>query len=242
MPATQTLAQMRTRAKRHADMSDPADAGKMTDADWTEFINQGCVKVYNALVIARGHEFYVTRDDFQLVVGQTDYTLPSDHYLTLSVHVSTDGSTGWRRVEGWQESQLEHLWSNATGSIGSLYARVQAGNLVFLPAPGAALYVRHRYVPTFTRLSSDSDTFDGVNGWEEAVCLHAAIAALKREQSMEEAQALLGELAEWEKRIEDLAAHRHLTEADRIPTSRHASFDHFIGSPRDIRLWEPGVY
>lgn len=242
MAATQTLAQLRTRAQRHADMLDPADAGRMTDADWAELLNQGIQRIYHRLVIARGHEYYVTQSDFSLVVDQTDYALPADHYLTLSVHASTDGSTGWRRVQAWQESQLESLWGASSSSTGSLYCRIQGTDLVFLPSPKQVMSIRHRYVPTPTRLSADSDTFDGIAGWEEAAVLDAAIAALRREQSLEEAAALVPALQDWDARIDSLAAHRHLTETDRIPMDPANSFARFVGAGHHVHRWEPGGY
>lgn len=228
MPATQTLLEMRDRAKVRADFDDAASAGFMTDAKWTEFINQGCQKVYHLLVKARGHEFYVTQDDFNTVAGTSEYAMPSDHFLTLSLHVAASSGSSWRRVKGWQESDLGRLWSATRGTHSDVYGRVQATNVVLLPTPTQVFRVRHRYVPTFTKLTADGDTFDGVNGWEEMVVLHAAMAALKKEGSMDEAAPLAAEYAEWKEMIEGLAPHRHLTEPDHIPERYENSTEAYI--------------
>lgn len=192
----------------------------VSDAELTEYVNNGAQDLYDKLVAARGHEFYAATDTFSTVAGTTDYALPADWYSTI-VLVATDGGGTYQRLRAWNyDDYHELLNTQVQGTAYTCRARVSDTNVVLLPAPTEVFTVRHVYIPTFTRLASDSDTFDGINGWEEYVVLWAARAMLTKEESLEQAAAIGGDLMGLAKRIEDLAEHRHSTEPDMVQDLR----------------------
>lgn len=191
-----------------------------TDEEVTEYVNDGLQALYDLLVAARGHEHFASSTSFSTVVGTTDYSLPSDWMSTLKV-LATDGGGTYIPVRQWTFDEYHRLLTTgATGDAYTIKGRIQGSNLVLLPAPTAVFTVSHVYIPIFTKLSSDSDTFDGVNGWEEYAVLHAAIAMLTKEESSEQAAMLGAELGRITTRIEKLADHRHATEPDVVQDLR----------------------
>jgi hypothetical protein len=218
--ATQTLAQMRTRARRRADMETGSAAAFVSDAEFNELINNGCQELFDLLQAARGHDYFITGDLVLMTPGTAQYSLPDDYYQTRTIQASTN-NTDWRTVRAWDWREHAELTNRGpTGSHSNIRARIVDGDMFVLPVPASAFIIRHWYVYAFTRLTADSATFDGINGWEEYAVLYAAIAALKKEESLEQAQALEAEFGRYAARIERLASSRHQTEPDRVQDTR----------------------
>lgn len=218
MASSQTLAQLRTRARRRANFDGAGSSDAITDAEVTEHINVGCQEVFDELVMAAGHEHFARFVDVATVAGTTDYALPADYFL--SIRLSKKSGATWRRMRAWQWEDYERLMNAGDGGIeDNVRFRVVDQSLVLLPSPASAFTVRHWYTYTFTRLEADGDTFDGINGWEEYVVLHAAIAMLHKREELPQAAALAAELTRFRRRIEILADHRS-REPDRIRDTR----------------------
>jgi hypothetical protein len=83
-----------------------------------------------------------------------------------------------------------------------------------VPTDSATGTYRLWYVPVYTPLVSDSDTIDGVNGWEEYVIVDAAIKMLAKEESStthldQQKQALID-------RVEQMAQNRDMDQPEVI--------------------------
>ncbi len=87
-----TLAQLRTRAKRLADME---NSGFVADAEWLDYINEGLSELHDILVMA-SDEYFLSSTTINIVSGTSAYALPSDFYkvrgvdlqrVTSSIHV-----------------------------------------------------------------------------------------------------------------------------------------------------------
>src|SRR5690606_24954645 len=94
------LAQMRTCARRRADMETASAAAFCSDAEFNEYINNGCQELFDLLQAARGHDYFLTSEDFSTVVGTSSYALPTDYYQTRSIMAASGGSD-WRTLRGW---------------------------------------------------------------------------------------------------------------------------------------------
>ena len=71
----------------------------------------------------------------------------------------------------------------STAASSRSYAfRIHGTVCEFYPTPSSGTY-RMYYAPAYTTLSIDSDTVDGVNGWEEFIVLDSAIKCLIKEGS-----------------------------------------------------------
>jgi hypothetical protein len=96
----------------------------------------------------------------------------------------------------------------STTGIGLVYTlRYNSGTptsplVMILPKPRSGDEYIHTYLVAPADLSSDSDTIDGVSGWEEFIVLDSAIKCLVKEESTAQAQALMGERNRVVERIE----------------------------------------
>jgi hypothetical protein len=84
--------------------------------------------------------------------------------------------------------------------------RLRASQLEFLPVPTGAVTARLQYVPVFTDLVADGDTFDGINGWEKMVAL--GVAMEMRTIEKRPSSDLAGLYGEQLERIETLKTER----------------------------------
>lgn len=92
--------------------------------------------------------------------------------------------------EQWRLQQ-----AGAPASPADIRYRIQGATLKLAPTPAAAYTLRLYYLPTFTPLSLDADTFDGINGFEDLVVAEGVLDLLRREKMP---------LGEWIEKRDDL--------------------------------------
>lgn len=151
-----------------------------------DYINESIAELYGKLVLARGDEYYATSVAATTIAGTNTVGLPPDFFKILGVRwlftptrrikllrmdfqkfLGLDNSV----VQGWTD------WSN-------IYYMTQQANAVFWPTPQAGHNIVIWYIPAAVALSAPGDTFDGINGWERFVVLHAVrLVKMKREES-----------------------------------------------------------
>jgi hypothetical protein len=154
------------------------DSGLNSIASVNDLINLALTELYDLLISARGAEYYAATSALSLVSGTSIYTLPSSFYQMQSV-VMEWGTRNRESIEDLDrmDSRVDFDNYGATWSQGSAKAyRIRGGNIELFPTPsttGGLVYLY--YVPAFQDLLVDSDTFDGVNGWEKLVALRTAM-------------------------------------------------------------------
>lgn len=184
MARTVRLDALRSRARVYSDQrtSDEANAF-ITSTELNTIINDQLAELYDLLLSARGQDYYITSDTLSIVAGTTTYSLPADFYQLKTVTLE------W----GTHEHELVEPINSVAGraalnndddwtQYGRKGYRLRGTNIEFLPEPSSAVTCRLQYVPTCTVLTNDSDTFDGVNGWDKLVSLGAAMEMLEIEE------------------------------------------------------------
>jgi len=209
MARTRTLTNLIADVRQHADAE---NSNTFSDAELTEYINQGIAELYEMLVKHRGHEFYASSGSLTLVAGTETYSLPEPHMETLRVTIEANGQTV--ALVPYSLHEREAIQPNATYQAQPTHYRLRAGNISLLPLTDAVYPCTLWYVPYATRLSSGSDTFDGINGWEEyAVWRAVAYCMAKEDRDGSFAGAMLARL---EARINALAPHRSAESTERV--------------------------
>lgn len=100
--------------------------------------------------------------------GASAVALPLDFYKLRKVEAKLNDTT-WRRIYP-HDLEVAHRFATTSPSPGhGLRYRLQASKLEFSPPPVAGQVVRMYYIPVATRLAATTDTFDGINGYEELV-------------------------------------------------------------------------
>jgi glycogen debranching enzyme len=206
-----TLAQLRLNARLYADQRPGSSTSFIWETELTGLVNAKARELYDMLVEARGSDYYATEGTIAIVAGTTRYSLPADFYQLSSVTLEwTDndqelvfpvGST--RERNNFQnQAGSDRVWSRQSRKG----YKLRASQIEFLPEPSSDVTCRLQYVPTYTAMSADGDTFDGINGWEKMLAL--GVAMEMRVIEKRSATDLAGLYAEQIARIETMKSER----------------------------------
>ena len=177
---------LRADARRYADQRTNDEANDfLTADDYNRLINKQLDKLYDKLVAAAGPEYYSTASTLSIsqASGAT-YSLPSDFYQLLAVNLEweADDVEPVQRLNSvadiWRYQNDAVTWDRWTRKA----YRLHGASITFYPTPAASVTARVYYIPARADLVADDDTFDGVNGWDDAAALGAAMAALDIEE------------------------------------------------------------
>lgn len=204
------LSVLRTKCRRLSNMEtiDQANAF-ITDAELTERLNSNLRTVYEKLVDARGANFFRSVYTFNTVAGTTAYALPGAFLALLAVNMVPSVGQVVDLVEA-TESEASAL---ITATLPTRY-QLRGANIALLPTPSTVVSVSLVYVPAFTELAADGDTFDGVCGFEEAAIWRTVAEMLAKDQS--DPSFAVGRAVEWDARIAKMADHRDIGGPPRV--------------------------
>ena len=203
-----TLGDIRTQSQQRADM---VNSGFLTTTEWNQNLSSSYKELYDLLIQKFGNDYYVQTPFSITTDGVNDkFALPVDFYKLLGVDCSVSGSTqSFITLKPFMFSERNRY---AVPNFQSFYGltnlryRLLGNNLFLTPLPTAGQLLKVYYVQRPVDLLLDTDTMDGVSGWEEYVIVDGAIKALEKEESdvsilMAQKQALI-------KRIEEAAENR----------------------------------
>lgn len=207
-----TLAALRTRVRFKANME---NSQFCTDSEINQYINDAYQSLYD-LLVGKFEDYYVTGpSSFTIATDANTYSLPATFYKLLGVDRSIGGSEYFPLKQfSFRDRNLKRINSRRLGLAPNLEYRIFGDTLYIVPEDQAAGDYRIWYVPKAVLMSADSDTMEGVNGWEEMVVVDAAIKCLIKEES--DTQALMVEREIMRKRIDELALNRDVGESQQI--------------------------
>ena len=214
MARTRTAAELISDARQRADAE--ANLARHPDPEVLRYVNQGCAEVYDLLVEARGRSYYAGEPVAITTTSDTvAYDLPGDFYRLVGVR-RQDGEAlvSYDMID---EAQLSYDLGTAT--YPAAY-QLRGSKIRLLPKHNAGTTILVTYVPSFTDLVDDDDTFDGINGWEEYVVAYAARRMALKDESFELAASMNEDLASVRERIQRLAPNRDVFRPERIADVR----------------------
>lgn len=138
-----TLLGLRTRARSLADMR---GSSFLSDSEITTLANVHIQDLDDLIAEAAPPHYYATDHTITTAAGTIAYALPSDFRNVIRVYAQEGSTTRLRPLMPIQPAS-RHVYD----------------------APQGAYAVTLRYRPVTAALSSDSDTYDGVAGWDEYV-------------------------------------------------------------------------
>ncbi len=196
-----TLASLRTRIRQRTDTE---NSEFVTDAELTQLINTSYAELYGLLIRASLHRAEITYA--VVATGATSYDLPADFFGLIGVY----------RTEDEDKVPLERFpdkFRPGTRTGDATMYRVVGTDLTLYPNPGSGTYDLV-YIPLPGTLVADTDTMDGMLGWEEFVVLDASICVLEKEGSntttLERKRAMILQ------RIQDESQMAEFTETPRL--------------------------
>lgn len=209
--ASRTLLQLRTRAKQRANLE---NSNFLTPAEWNENINYAISELRDLIISKAGDDYFATSQSFSLISGTEAYALPAAFYKALWVEIlESDGK--YRKLKRFEISEKNAYGNPYSSFCSEIRYRLIGDNLHFTSFDSiGGRTARLWYVPLITELSADGDTLSGFNGWDEYIILHAAIAALDKEE--QETSKLELKLEKLKLRIEAMSEDRDQSNPMRI--------------------------
>lgn len=177
MAKSVALSDLRTLVRYYSDTEN--DTTFASNTELNARINRAYAALYDKIVDTN-EGYFVSSADTTTTSG-TDYALPATFYRLLGVDLS--GSDGeFYPVDRFNFAE-RHTRRNSDAGLSETLYSLHGAYVRLIPAPAAGRTLRIWYVPAYTTLSGDSDTIDGVNGWEEWIAMEAAIGILQKEES-----------------------------------------------------------
>jgi hypothetical protein len=249
MARTRTLTNLIADVRKAADVEGSTSA--YPDAEITEYLNQYIAKFHTMMVTTYEPDYFAKIRKQTTVSGTFNYTFASHFQTTeagatdttttpllaqiLSMSALVDNVS--RPLVRFNENEYGHLVDEDAGWSGRpLFFRQREQSVDLLPTPLGAYVVTMRFVPSATRLSGGSDTFDGVDGWDTYVIHGAAYLVARKDHN----HALVAHLKEdiAEDRAQLIAnAPRMTREPSRVTDVR--GFRSRLRTRTADRLWRP---
>lgn len=206
------LDDMRTRVRRRADLVNAT--GKYPDATITDEVNESIAALYDRIRAARGQDYYEKTSAITTTASTATYNLPADFLEMIAVELSAGGVV--TKLRPFTREERGPLASSQRAWDGSMFGyRIRgktsytANDIIeFRPTPATGSAVTLYYVPTAAKLVADSDTFDGIDGWEEYAILDCAAKLLTQENRLDRVATLRAERDVLGARIDGMASRR----------------------------------
>jgi len=178
-----TLDDIRIESRNRADMT---GSEFVSDDELNRYINDSLGELYDMLVQEYGVDNFLDGYEFNTVVGQSRYDLPTDFYKFAGLDLQNSG-TYYSLTRFAHSDRL--LYRNASDfvvdGLPKHRYRLRKMHLDVLPAPEAIHSCVLHYIPQITELVNSSDVIDSaiVESWLEFVHVDAAIKMLIKEES-----------------------------------------------------------
>lgn len=222
----------------------------LTDDEWNFNINQSAKKLYDFLTVKFGDKYFlapplqISTSNFTTALGLSSVPLPNGtlynnapaFFKLAGVDVSANASNGqWFPLAAFNWiDRYKYTTLQVTGTVSSLYQLqycIFGSNLYLIPSPQSLQYVQLWYIPLTVEMLLDTDMMPfSISGWSEIVIVDAAIKALVKEESLEQAAALATERKDLLDRIQETAANRDVGQPNTVSNTRASVGDPNFGS------------
>lgn len=175
-----TRAQLRTRLEQ---LTDTENDPHLSTAEKDSIINSAIAETWDVICGSGLGENFVKKVSFNTVSGQTEYDfatiVPAGDFYRIYTVYADEGNSQYRAL-----------------------TRIGPAEILNYRAPTMAVPMVLSYIPCAPIISSDSTSFDGINGWEEHTLMTAAIAVKMKKQ--DSYQPYAQRKAELEKRMREM--------------------------------------
>lgn len=212
MARTETLANLRAQVRERCEVR----SQYVSDSALNAMINQSIADLDN-LILDVCPDYKLSSNTISVVANDDTYALPSDFYKARGVdYVRSATSRVALRKFNWAERNryADDGYVFDPGRPENSGYRIVGSNLILFPVPSWSGSVILWYIAAPTKLVSDSDTYDGVAGFEEWVILDCCVKCMAKEES--DPAVFLAQKRIIEARIADLANDRDIGEPDRM--------------------------
>jgi hypothetical protein len=200
----------------------------VTNIEALGVLNGELAEIWDLICENHDDPYFAGSSPIDLEAGVTVYPLGVDIYKVTSVDVEWSpgivrSAKRFNEAERNRFKQVQPSWSQ----YGNVYWRLRGSNIEFIPEPQTGVSVTVNYIPSFTPLTTYTDTFESHNLWHWAAIW--GLAAYMRLKDDDETSAAL-HLAEKAKvlgRVRAHASQRNEGEAPRVQQVRYRDEDDF---------------
>lgn len=198
---------------RLRQMTDTENDTHLTDAELYRVLTQAVSNTWDKIIAAAPGDMYVKSVTFNTVAGQQEYAFGTivsagDYYKLSQLYVN-EGSGQYRPI-----------------------GRINPAETQSYRAPTAAVPMKLYYAPCAPVWTTGSESFDGINGWEEHT-LNVAAEVVKKKKS-DDYQPFRQAKMELEKRIADMG-NQDQAEPPRVVRKRmRQSMDYYASFRNNI--------
>lgn len=222
MARTVTRLQLRTRARQLANLENATNL--WPDADVNDCIDRHINECYDLFRMAGPPDYYSSTATITTVVGTTAYALPADFL------------------------DCQDLFANETGGRLRPVLPLRRGNMPFFQPPQGVYTLTLEYTPSFTTLSADGSTFDGVGGWDDLIVYLVARDMLIKHRDSEAIAMMNQNITEMRARIRSMSERdnrpKYITDIDESLTYVYPALSQIRAyriRGANIELYEPIV-
>lgn len=127
---------------------------------------------YYAFLANLNPDLFLTSSNISVTSGTDTYDTPDDFWRVMGVDVSYNGD--WYILGRFNFASRNEL-QDSNANPPDLRYRVVNGDLMLVPSPSSAFTARLWYVPAPAVIRTESQTIDGIAGFEEYIRLHVLI-------------------------------------------------------------------
>ena len=178
--ATFTESDLRTRARRRADME---NSSFVSDAEIQDYLNSSISELHDFMVKSY-EDYFVSEQTYNAPIATGGANLPDDFYKALGVDYNSGGITSTLRAYSFTERNIYNTPYAAIDRLAEPMYKVEGSKIKLIPTNSQSGTITLYYVPLPTQFSSTVTEIETIiPGYEEYVVVATAIRMLMKEES-----------------------------------------------------------
>ena len=178
--ATYTESDLRTRARRRADME---NSTFVTDAEIQDYLNSSISELHDYMVKSY-EDYFVSEQTYNAPLATGGANLPDDFYKALGVDYESGGITSTLKAYSFTERNVYNTPYAVIDRLAEPMYKIEGTKIKLIPGNSQSGTITLHYVPLATQFSSTVTEIENViPGYEEYVVVATAIRMLMKEES-----------------------------------------------------------
>lgn len=178
--ATYTESDLRTRARRRADME---NSTFVTDAEIQDYLNSSISELHDYMVKSY-EDYFVSEQTYNAPLATGGANLPDDFYKALGVDYESGGITSTLKAYSFTERNVYNTPYAVIDRLAEPMYKIEGTKIKLIPGNSQSGTITLYYVPQATQFSASVTEIENViPGYEEYVVVATAIRMLMKEES-----------------------------------------------------------
>jgi len=178
--ATFTESDLRTRARRRADME---NSTFVSDAEIQDYLNSSISELHDFMVKSY-QDYFVSEQTYNAPLATGGANLPDDFYKALGVDYESGGITSTLKAYSFTERNVYNTPYAVIDRLAEPMYKIEGTKIKLIPGNSQSGTITLYYVPLATQFSvSVTEIENVIPGYEEYVVVATAIRMLMKEES-----------------------------------------------------------